>query len=286
MIRYSVLISVYHKEQPEFLRQAIDSMYAQTVLPDEVVLVCDGPLNDPLDQVIRSFQERYPESFRVLRLEHNWGLGGALHQGVCCCKNEWIARMDSDDISLPDRMEKQLAFLEAHPEVSVVGGQIIEFDEDPSKPLDMRCVPEDMEHIQKTLRLRNPMNHVTTVFRRADVLAVGNYEDRYRFEDYHLWVKLISSGYQMANIPQCCCYVRAGADAFQRRGGYAYFRQALALQMDMRKAGLISIAEFIRNAAVWFAASVVLPSGLRGFLFKKFMRTDVPALQEKKGEAV
>ena len=182
--------------------------------------------------------------------------------------------MDSDDISARDRMEKQLAYLEHHPEVRVVGGQMAEFTEDPAKPVDMRCVPLEPDEILHTRRFKNPMNHVTTFFRKSHVLAVGSYEDYAKFEDYHLWAKLLHAGYQIGNISDNCCYVRAGTDAFQRRGGLDYFGHALRMQNFLIGAGMISLPHYVRNLCVRFAASV-MPNGMRHFLMKKIMRRRV-----------
>lgn len=273
MNSYSVLMSVYYKEKPEFLRQAIDSMFAQTAAPDEVVLVCDGPLTPELDQVILSFEEQRGEQFRVLRLETNMGLGNALQRGIHVCENEWIARMDSDDISLPDRMEKQLAYVRSHPEVSVVGGQIVEFVDDPANPVDIRSVPLEMPQIRETLRFKNPMNHVTTLFRKSAVLAVGNYEDYPGFEDYQLWARLLAQGYQMANLEDCLCQVRVGLDMYRRRGGWRFFKNTYRMQRFLLERKLITAAQFLRNLIIRFSAAV-LPNRLRGAMFRKVMRKD------------
>lgn len=285
MDSYSVLISVYYKEKPEFLRLAIDSIFAQTAPPDEVVLVCDGPLSPELDEVIRSFEERCGEQFRVVRLETNMGLGNALQRGIQVCRNEWIARMDSDDISLPDRMEKQLAYVRSHPEISVVGGQIEEFVDDPANPVDIRSVPLEVSQIRETLRFKNPMNHVTTLLRKSAVLAVGNYEDYPGFEDYQLWARLLSQGYQLANLNDCLCQVRIGADMYRRRGGLVFFKNTYRMQRFLLEQGLITVAQFTRNLAIRFS-SAVLPNQLRGAMFRKVMRKEAKNGSSAEGEPI
>ena len=154
---YSVLMSVYHKEKPQFLRLSIESMFNQTIPTNDFVLVCDGPLNDELDEIIASFEEKYKNIFRVVRIEKNQGLGHALKVGVLECKNDIIARMDSDDISRPERCEKELEFLANNPEVSIVGALIEEFSDTPEVVNAMRVVPETHEEIiqfAKTLLVR------------------------------------------------------------------------------------------------------------------------------------
>lgn len=271
---YSVLISVYYKESPEFLRQAIDSMLAQTVAPDEVVLVCDGPMTPGLDQVILSFQEQCGDRLQVLRLQTNMGLGNALNRGIRMCRNEWIARMDSDDISLPDRMEKQLAYISSHPEVSVLGGQIVEFEKDPGCPVDMRSVPLQMPQIRETLRFKNPLNHVTIFYRKSAVLAAGNYEDYPGFEDYQLWARMLAQGYQMANLKDCLCQVRIGSEMYRRRGGWSFFKNTYRMQRFLLGQKLITVVQFLRNLLIRFAAAA-LPNRLRGAMFRKVMRKEV-----------
>lgn len=273
-MQYSVLMTVYYREKPEFLRQAVDSMFCQTVPPDELVLVCDGPLGAALDQAIASFQRQYGSRFRTLRLETNMGLGNALHRGVPFCKNEWIARMDSDDISAPDRMEKELAYVTAHPEVSVVGGQIEEFDADPSVPVDKRCVPLELAEIRETLRFKNPMNHVTTFFRKSDVMAVGGYQNYPGFEDYQLWTNLLSAGYALGNLRDCLCYVRVGDDMYRRRGGWGYFKDTVRMECFLLEKKQITALQFVWNLIVRFMAAE-MPNRLRGILFHKVMRKAV-----------
>lgn len=282
---YSVLISVYYKEKPEFLCRAIDSMFAQTAAPDEMVLVCDGALPPELNRVIRSFQKRYGSRFRVLQLQTNMGLGNALHQGIHMCKNEWIARMDSDDIALPDRMEKQLAYVEKHPEVSVVGGQILEFVDDPGNPVDIRSVPLEMPQIRETLRFKNPMNHVTTFFRKSAVLAVGNYEDYPGFEDYQLWARLLAQGFQLANLKDCLCRVRIGSAMYQRRGGWAFLKNTYRMQRFLLEQKLITAVQFARNLTIRFAAAV-LPNRLRGTMFRKVMRINAVNGRYAEGKSI
>ena len=116
---YSVLMSVYHKERPEYLKQAIESIQVQSLSTNDFVLVCDGPLNDELDAVIQTKQLEMGENLNVVRLAKNGGLGNALNEGIKHCKNELVARMDSDDIAYPDRCEKQIAVFNTHSEVSI-----------------------------------------------------------------------------------------------------------------------------------------------------------------------
>ena len=205
---YTVLMAVYYREEPDNLFAAIESMVGQTIPPSEFVIVCDGPLTPGLDAVIEEFQMRFSTLFQVVRLPENRGLGIALNEGLKKCTCEIIARMDSDDISKADRMERQLRLLQARRDVSVVGGQTAEFEGEPGHFVGYRVVPLSPEDIRKGAAFRNPMNHVTTVFRKQDILDVGGYQDLPGFEDYHLWARLLSGGKILLNLDETVCLSR------------------------------------------------------------------------------
>lgn len=272
MEAYSVLMAVYFREKPEHLRLAIRSMLCQTVAPEEFVLVCDGPLTPPLDAVIGEFCRAYPALFRVVRLERNQGLGAALNAGLLYCRNELVARMDSDDLAVRDRMEMQLAELERYPDTSVLGGQIAEFAESPETITGCRCVPLEPAQIREYLKFRNPMNHTTAVLRRSHVLRVGGYREVAGFEDYFLWTKLIKAGCLLRSIPQICCMVRADAGMYSRRGGWQYFQNARKLERFLLESQIITCRQYWRNTAIRFIGTMVLPAGLRRQVFLKFLR--------------
>lgn len=272
MEKYSVLMAVYYREKTEHLRLAMQSMITQTVPPDEFVLVCDGPLTKELDAVIGEACRRSPELFQLVRLEKNMGLGVALNAGLQRCGNELVARMDSDDIAAPDRMEKQLAQMMKCPEISVLGGQIAEFYEDPNRIAAYRTVPTEESDIREFLRHRSPMNHTTVLLRKSHVLEVGGYPDVPGFEDYILWAKLIAGGYHLRNIREVCCSVRADAGMYSRRGGVRYFQNTLKMERFLLEKELISPGQLWKNVAVRFLGSMILPSRIRRVVFLRFLR--------------
>lgn len=276
---YSVLMSVYCREQPENLRLAVESMLAQTVAPSEFVLVCDGPLTRELDAVIAEFCAGYPALFHILRLPENRGLGAALNAGLKECRFELVARMDSDDIALPERMQLQLEAWEQHPGLSALGGQIAEFSHAPEHLLAYRRVPTEPEAIRSYLKRRSPMNHTTTLLRRSHVLEVGGYAEIAGFEDYCLWIKLISRGFSLANVPQVCCHVRADDGMYRRRGGWQYFKNTVKMENFLLRSGLITVWEYGVNVTVRFAGTVLVCAKLRRLLFLRFLR--LRALEEK-----
>ena len=221
-MRYSVLMSVYNKENPEYFRAALNSIFHQTVPPTEVVLVCDGPLTAALDTVILEYEDSCskdtPRStrtdmdnrvtpdgklnmpgtvFRVVRLTENQGLGKALNEGLRHCTCEWIARMDTDDLAAPNRCERQLRYLERHPDVDALSGTIAEFQGD---ALDVqmaekavtsyKTVPQTPEEISGYIKQRNPINHPCVMFKKSSVELSGGYQPCPYFEDYDLWVRM------------------------------------------------------------------------------------------------
>lgn len=276
MPEYSALMSVYGRDRAEWFRAAVQSMLDQTIPPKEFVLVCDGPLEPELEDVLAVFLREYPDVIQTVRLPENGGLGHALQQGLLRCRCEFVARMDADDIAVKDRVERQLAALAAQPEASVIGGQIAEFTEKPEQVTGYRVVPVRGKEIRTTAAFRNPMNHVTVVFRRQDVLDVGGYRDFPGFEDYDLWARMLCEGKHLLNLQDVLCYVRINRDTYRRRGGLSYFQSAVAMQKELRRCGLVTRVQYGRNLMVRCLGTVILPAGLRGWLFRTCMRKRTP----------
>lgn len=272
MESYSVLMSVYFKENPEYFKTAIDSMLTQTVKPSDFVIVCDGKLTDELDSVIDEFKSKFPQLFNIVRLNENVGLGPALKAGLEQCKCELVARMDTDDISLPDRMEIQLKAFEKNPDATVIGGQISEFLNNPDEIIDYRLVPLTADDIYNRAKSRNPMNHVTVVYKKSQVLEVGGYDDLPGFEDYRLWVTLLSAGKKLINIENVCCNVRVGDGVYKRRGGIGYFKHTWNMEKYLRQEKMIYLFQFWKNVSVRFVGTVLCPNFVREYFFKKLMR--------------
>lgn len=279
MENYSFLMSVYHKDNPQLLREAIESILYQTMKSEEVFIVCDGPLTPELDAVLEEYWTKQPELFTIFRLPNNVGLGQALSEGILRCRNELVARMDSDDISLSDRMEKELAYFRQNPDLSVVGGQIAEFMGSVSNILDYRMVPISDSEIRQMLKKRNPMNHVTTVMKRSDVIACGNYENVYGFEDYVLWAKMLHAGKRFGNIDALCVYVRVDDDMYKRRSGKTCYQGAVVLEKTLKSNSEITQFEYMKNIAVRFIGYRVIPIFVRKILYQTMLRekpTQIP----------
>ena len=155
-------MSVYYKENPSYLDDSLDSIFNQTLKPNEVVLVEDGPLNEELDNVINKYKNKH-ECFKIVKLKENMGLGKALNEGLKYCQYEYVARMDSDDISIPNRFEKQISYLEQHPEIDMLGSNIAEYDEKMTTITGHRIVPENNNEILKMMKKRNPFNPMSVI---------------------------------------------------------------------------------------------------------------------------
>lgn len=269
---FSVLMSVYAKDTPVHFRQAMESVTVkQTLPPSEVVLVVDGPLPPELDKTVRDLTHEMPV-IRVVWIEKNGGLGNALRIGMEHISNDLIMRMDADDIALPDRFERQAAYMQAHPECDIVGGQISEFVDTESRIVGKRIVPCGNDAIHIRLKSRCPLNHVSIAARRNSILAAGNYQDWFWDEDYYLWVRMAQNGCRFANLPEILVNVRVGEKTYTRRGGWRYFISEKKLQDYMLKGHMITWPQYAFNVAARLAIQVVLPPKFRAFLFRKLFR--------------
>jgi len=270
MTPFSVLMSVYSKEKPDFLKSALDSIYEQTLLPDEVILVKDGSLSPPLDYIIEGYQKNHP-NLLVVSLPENVGLGLALAEGLKHCKHDIIARMDTDDICFPNRFAEQVGFLEQHPDIVLVGAHIEEFNLIRGDLNRIREVPISCERIKRYAKIRSPFNHPTVVFRKKAVESVGSYKDMPLFEDYYLWFRLIHAGYKMRNLDQVLLYFRVPGNIFNRRHGVDYLKKEIRFLETSKKEGYISNFTFWRLMITRFPLRI-LPKWALSMIYKNLLR--------------
>lgn len=264
-------MAVYYKEKPEFLREAMNSMWNQTVPPDDFVLVCDGPLGEGLDAVISEMRLAHTDRLNVVRLETNRGLGNALNCGIKQCRNELVARMDSDDISRPERCKKQLEVFLKYPELSICSGTVEEFSDSINIIDARRVAPETQEEILKFAKSRNPFNHPCVMFRRSAVEAAGGYKDIYALEDYYLWIRMLLDGDQGYNLQEPLLWMRAGGDMYRRRAGVRYIRSQKQLFKYMLDKRFITGKEYCLSVALRTASSIA-PNWMRKLAFSKVLR--------------
>lgn len=279
-IPFSVFICVYKNDNPSHFKAAIESVVNQTLLPSELVLVVDGWIPSLIENIINeeiALCNKVGIDFRQIRLEKNCGHGEARRIALENCSYSHVAVMDADDISEPYRFEKQIDFFCTHPDISIVGGNIVEFLSQPN-PIDTsitvgtRTVPIIDDEIKLYSKKRCPMNHVTTMYKKDVILSAGGYIDWFCEEDYYLWIRLILHNCKFANLPIDLVKVRVNKDMYDRRGGIKYFISEARLQRYMLNNGLIGPFRFCVNCIERFILQVIFPSHIRGLIYRLFAR--------------
>lgn len=272
-MEFSVITSVYKNDNPEYVQIALDSMLIeQTIKPSEIVLVRDGCVSVELDSLLDNYEKKYPSIFNIIRLKRNQGLGNALKIGVENAKFDIIARMDSDDICIPNRFELQLQFLSQNPDTDIVGGQMTEFIHTPNNIVGRRQVPCSNQEILKYMKSRCALNHVTVMFRKDAVIRAGNYKDWYWNEDYYLWIRMITAKCIFANIPEVLVNVRSGEEQYARRGGRNYYESEKGIKKLQLDNQMISKVEYMYFVAQRYIIQILMPNWLRGWFFRTFAR--------------
>lgn len=270
--RFSVLLPVYNKEMPEYFSEALASVINQTLKPNEIVVVKDGPLTEELEEVLSKYEIENPELFKIVRLPQREGCGGALAVGVKECSYELVARMDSDDISRKDRFEKQIYEFKNNPYLSICGSQIAEFETNINRIVSYRRVPISDAEIKKYQRLRSAFNHMTVMFKKSIVLECGNYQNYPNMEDYVLWSKVLHKDETLVtNIAESLVFVRIGMEMFNRRGGLEYYKTIKQGRKLVYESGEISGMTYYLSLPVHFLVAIT-PNRLRAFIYKHFLR--------------
>lgn len=268
---YSVLMSVYHREKPEYLRQSIQSMLDQTAMTNDFVLVCDGKLTDNLYKVINAYEEKYPDIFNVVHIDKNMGVGYAANIGLSHCKNELVAKMDSDDISNKKRCELQLEVFNKHPDITLVGTSINEFEGEPDNIVSVRSLPTSHEEICRFAKRRSPFNNQTIMFKKTDIITVGGYASINRCEDYDLFVRILDAGYKSININKPLVNYRLTSDTFKRRGTLENTKNFISIRWNIYKRGYSSFIDFVLPSLTQIFI-LILPIKLRKLIYKVFLR--------------
>lgn len=270
--KFSVLLSIYYKEKPEYFKECMESLYSQSVLPDEIVLVEDGKLTEELYNVISEYETRNSSvRFVIVPLSENKGLGLALAEGIQHCSNELIARMDTDDISAKDRFEKQINTFKNNPNIDVLGGYIAEFVTNKEQIIAERRVPLSHKDIVKYQRKRDGLNHVSVMFKKSAVLKSGNYKSCFLMEDSLLWANMIKNRCHMANLGEVLVYVRTGEDMLKRRGGFDYFLKYREGRKAILQTGTISRSDYFVTVIAQFVVCM-MPLSMRRLVFNKILR--------------
>ena len=272
MQEFSVLMSVYKNDVAENVKTAVKSIVEQTARPSQVVIVVDGPVPDDTLQALNDLQKEYVDLIEIYPLEQNVGWGNALKEGMKYCKYELVARMDSDDIAVESRFEKQLAMFENDGELSIVGSDIAEFIGDESNVVSVRDVPQEHNEICEYLKKRCPFNHMTVMFKKSQVEKAGGYLHWFYNEDSYLWVRMYLAGCKFANIKENLVYARINEDTFYRRGGKKYYNSERDLFKFMLNNKIINKSQYRKSCLMRYIIQVLMPNRIRKFVFLKLMR--------------
>jgi glycosyltransferase involved in cell wall biosynthesis len=268
---YSVLIPVYKGDLPEQLKFAVESMMKQTVKPEEIVIAIDGPIGTELKTAIAEFKCQNEKLFSIYRFDVNEGLGKLLNKALPLCRNEYIARMDADDYSHPERIEKQFEILKAHPEIDVVGCNVDEFFGSIDNVVARVILPETSDAIYAFAKKRCPIRHCALLYRKSDVIKAGNYSVQDYVQDYDLIVRLLQNGFNVYNIQKPLVLVRINKDFYRRRGGLRYLRCIYTAKKNFLESGFMSFKEFIVSFSA-HALVVLMPTCLRTIVYNRFLR--------------
>lgn len=272
MMDFSVLICVYCGDNAEWFMESVQSVLNQTLKPNEIVIVVDGPVPTELDNIIVEYEKN--PLFKIVRLKENKGHGIARKTGLNACSNDFVAIMDADDICIPKRFEKQIDAITQMPDTDIIGGMITEFIGTPKNIVGKRIVPLTDGEVKEYMKRRCPMNLVTVMFKKSSVESVGSFIDWYCEEDYYLWLRMYLANMKFANVPDVLVNVRVGEDMYRRRGGLKYFKSEAKLQKFMLDNKVIGFGRFVLNVSERLVLQVLMPNSLRGWIFKKFARSD------------
>lgn len=268
-------MSVYIKEDPKFLDESLKSILVnQTIIPNEMILVKDGLLTEELELVIDKYYSKFPSIFKTIPLSNNVGLGKALNIGLEKCTHSLIARMDSDDICAYNRFERQLRYFKNNTKLDLLGSNIIEFFDSPDNPKFVKRAPLDIAGIRKMIKRRNPINHVSVMFRKESVIEAGGYMHLPYLEDYYLWIRMLKNNCIIENINEDLVFVRTGKEMFKRRGNSEYIVRWYYLQKKMKEYRLIGNIDFLVNM-INIVGFIYTPSKMKKNIYKWFLRDEV-----------
>lgn len=269
-MQLSVLVSVYQKEKPNYLDQALESIVKQTRMPDQIVIIKDGTLTEELEKVIQKYVHKYKEIIKIYTYKENQGLGYALQKGVIQCDYDYIARMDTDDIAKPKRFEIQMAYLEKHPEIDILGSYIQEYDENMKTKKSIRRVPLSCEEIYNNIGIQSPFNHCTIIAKKSAIIKAGNYEAK-PIEDYRLWIQMCINKCKMENLPETLVNFRTGKPMYKRRTGIKYLKDIKKVEDILLKNQFITHTQYGKNMIIRTILAI-MPCKMKMYFYPKIVR--------------
>lgn len=270
--KFSVLMSVYQKENINYFKKALDSILVDQILkPDEFVLVIDGPVNDSFNMLIEDYEKKYEKILKVYRLEKNVGLGKALNYGLSKCKYNLVARADSDDINVPERFQLQINKFKSDNSIDVLGSFIDEFNDNYRVPINFKKMPLKNEELYRMAKVRNPINHMSVMFKKEAIINAGGYKHLPYLEDYYLWIRVLANGGKIENLDKYLVHVRVGNGMLNRRSNKEYIPNWKKLNNYMKDNGIINIVEYIRNI-ISIYGFIYMPVSLKRIVYKVLLR--------------
>ena len=272
--KFSVLMPIYIHEKNDEFRASLDSVFNQTVMPNEVLIIADKDIPQNTRDILGEYKSKYPDIFNPVILEKDLSLGQARAYGVEIAKYSIVANMDADDISANDRFEKQLRFMKEHPDIDVVGSWMTEFEGAPDNIYAIRQLPTTTEDLYKFCKFRCPMNNMTIMYKKKSLIDAGNYSTLQGMEDFELWGRMLVNGYKLANIPECLVNVRAGRNLINRRKGFKVLGYELAVFKNFYNYGFITKFEYGKAISLKFMLRMI-PNWFRGFIYNNFLRKKV-----------
>lgn len=267
--KFSVAMCVYHGDEAKYFKQALESIYQQTLLPDELILVVDGPITEELEKVIDFYKTK--PNFYIYRLDINRGHGIARNLSIEKCKNNFIAIVDADDVNEKSRFEKQINVYKKDPELAVVSSGCFHFEENIKEIINVENLPETDKDIKKVMKTRCAICQAAAMVNKKWLEKVGGYIDWYYAEDYYLWIRLHIAGARFYNCPEPLLYVRTNQKQMARRGGVKYFKSLSELYFFMYKKGVINLLELYFNVLTRFILQILLPEKARFYVRKFFL---------------
>lgn len=271
-MEYSVLMTVYKDDNPGYLHKSIMSMVNQTTLANEIIIVKDGPITDELQDVINSIDVQFPNLLVQLGLKENVGLGLALNEGLKISKNDIVARMDADDISLSTRCELQLNEFKKDNELDIIGCYVDEFIDDEKNVICTRTVPITHEGIYKFAKQRDPFNHPTVMYRKSKVLMCGGYNDLRKNQDTDLWIRMLMSGCKTMNINKSLLLFRFEEATYKRRKNWLNTKLLIGIRYKAYKVGFCNFWDFAKVCIIQILI-YIMPIGFQKWIYQRFLRT-------------
>lgn len=270
-LKYSVLMTVYKNDDPKFFKEALLSILNQSLEADEIVLVRDGIIRKELENILLELKLNENNKFKDIRLEKNVGLGLALNEGIKNCRNELIARMDADDISMKDRCEKQIQEFKKDPELDIVGCPVYEFIDDVKNIVGIRDVPKTNEEIYSYCKKRDPFNHPTVMYRKSKLIEVGMYSNLRKNQDTDLWIKMLSKGAKCKNLEEGYFYFRFNDETYKKRKNWENTKLLIKIRWKAYRIGFNSLIDFLQIASMQMLICIV-PVFIQKIIYKYILR--------------